>query len=92
MGVQCLLFKVVTLDWSFFGLEAKSANASLTVTDKTGQIDIDELYTEIETNFSDISVIGNKLEFEKGPDYVRAKAPSFFMPGFRFAFSIGISF
>lgn len=92
MGVQCMIAKTITLEWSFFGLEAKSANAELTVTDVNGTIDIDELFDEIEVNFSDIPLIGNKLEFVKGSDYVGAKTNKLILPGFRFAFSVGIAF
>jgi len=92
MGVQCMIARLITLEWSFLGIEAKSANANLTVTDVNGTIDIDELFDEIEVNFSDIPLIGNKLEFEKGAHSVGAKASKFVMPGLRSVFSIGIAF
>lgn len=92
MGVQYLVAKAVTLEFSFLGLEAKSANAKLTITDLSGNIDMDELYSNIEADFSDVPLIGNSLEFIKGSNYVGAEATHFFLPGARFAFSIGFSF
>ncbi|MCD6090014.1 MAG: hypothetical protein J7J72_00805 [Bacteroidales bacterium] len=92
MGVQYIIANFITLDFSFLGIEAKSADALLTVTDKEGLVDIDELYDEIVNNFSDIPIIGESFEFEKGSDYVTSKVTNFILPGARFAFSIGIAF
>ncbi|MDA3906166.1 MAG: hypothetical protein PF484_08845 [Bacteroidales bacterium] len=92
MGVQCLIANVITLEWSFLGLEVKSASSSITITDNNGTIPINELFDEIEGNFTDIPLIGSSLEFEKGAHSVGAKASNFLIPGARFAFSIGIAF
>jgi len=92
MGVQFLIAKRVTLEWSILGIEAKSATASITVTDLAGNMDIDDLFGSFEADFSDIPLIGKSLGFEKSRDSVTAKASNFILPGLRTAFSIGISF
>lgn len=92
MGVQCLIANRITLEWSFLGLEAKMANANITITDLGGNVNIDELFNNISTDFSDIPIIGKSLVFEKGAHSVGAKASNFILPGARFAFSIGIAF
>lgn len=92
MGVLCLISDVVSLEWSFLGLEAKAANADLTWTDVSGGVDIDDVYDELESDFSDIPVVGDLIEYEKGSNFIKANIPKQFLPGFRFAFSIGIAF
>jgi len=93
MGFLFLIGDVVSIEWSFFGLEAKTPNAEIKYTDLSGGADIDDVYVEIAENFSsDIPVIGDKIEFEKGSNYVKGIASDFILPGFRSAISIGIAF
>ena len=92
MGVLCMISDVVSLEWSFLGFEAKSANADVKWTDESGGVDIDDVYNDLVSDFSDIPIIGDKVEFEKGINYVKANIPRLVIPGFRFAFSIGIAF
>lgn len=93
MGVQFFIGDVVSVEWSFLGLEGKSANAEFTYTDLEGNVDIDDVYNEVVGIVpSDTPFIGDKMTYEKGSDYVKAKASNVILPGLRSAFSIGIAF
>jgi hypothetical protein len=92
MGVLCLIADVVSLELSFLGFEAKVANADLTWTDESDEVDLDDVYDELESDFADIPLIGDKVEYEQGDSYVNANISKFILPGFRFAFSVGIAF
>lgn len=93
MGVQCFIGDVVSLDWSFLGFEGKSGKIDFTYSDLSGGVNIDDVYDELQNNFtSDIPIIGDKLEFEKGAGFVKGKAKGMLLPGLRSAFSIGIAF
>lgn len=91
-GTQCLISDVVSLELSFFGLEAKAGTFDLTWLDKSGEVDLDKVYDELESSLSDVPVIGNKVELTKTSNSVNANIKNQFMPGFRFAFSLGIAF
>ena len=91
-GAQCLIGDVVSLDLTFFGLEAKAASLDVTWLDKSGHADIDAIYADMESSLTDIPEIGDKVELSRTEHSVNAKLKNQFMPGFRFAFSLGIAF
>lgn len=92
IGFQCLIGDVVSLEWSVIGLEAKIANIDFVYTDLDGGVDINDVNDELQADYSDLPVIGEKIEFETGTHKVYGKAKGFLFPGVRSAVSIGIAF
>ncbi|NQU54964.1 MAG: hypothetical protein HQ522_20790 [Bacteroidetes bacterium] len=93
LGFQFLIGDVVSIEWSLIGFEVKSANAEFTYTDLDGNVNMDDAYDfVVDIIPPDTPLIGDNMTYEKGSDYVKAKASNVIIPGLRSAFSIGVAF
>lgn len=93
-GAQWLISDVVSIDFTIIGTEGKIGTMELLYTDNSGGVDIDDVYIELEDALNNVPIIGDKIELTKDVNngLIVAKLPKQFIPGIRFAFSIGIAF
>ncbi|NOY97486.1 MAG: hypothetical protein GXO81_14175 [Chlorobi bacterium] len=91
IGAQWLILDIISFDISF-GPEAKIGTMNVLWADKSGEVDIDDVYNDLDDSFAKTPIIGSKMELTKGADYVKVRIPRQFIPGLRAAFSLGIAF
>ena len=93
-GAEWLISDVVSVDFTIIGTEAKIGNMELIYTDNSKEVNIDDVYDEMEDAIDDIPIIGNKIELTKDANngLIAMKIPKQFIPGIRFTLSLGIAF
>ena len=92
MGVQCLLFKRVSLDWYFLGIEGGMLSGDIT-TKVNSNINIVDMKTEVDKFIADLpAFLSNKLKATQTSQGVDVNAKSIPLPWVRTGLSIGIAF
>lgn len=91
LGIQWIISEVFTIDWNFFGFEFDRNTISLEFTSDSDNIDFEALRDKINSDYSEIPIIGKRLIVDSGDNIVNGKA-SFLFPGIRSGISIGFAF
>ena len=89
LGYQFLIAKTVVLDFYFFGLEAGFASFKMT---GTTEGDLEQYKKDIESNITDLPIIGDKTKVKIVDNKVDVRTSSIFFPSFRAGLSLGIAF
>ncbi|MEI6140036.1 MAG: hypothetical protein WCP85_12275 [Mariniphaga sp.] len=92
MGVQCLLFKRISLDWYFLGIEGGLLNGDINAKVNPTTY-VPDMNTEVKNFIADLpAFLSNKLNPTQTSDAVNVNARSLPVPWLRTGFSIGIAF
>ena len=91
MGVQWLLFKRVSLDWYFLGIEGGMLSGD--IKSEVTNTNIDDMKTEVDNFIADLpAFLSNKLKATQTSQGVDVNAKSVPLPWLRTGLSIGIAF
>ena len=92
MGVQCLLFKRISLDWYFLGIEGGLLNGDINAKVNPTTY-VPDMKIEVDKFIADLpALLSNKLKATQTTDAVNVNARSVPLPWLRTGLSIGIAF
>lgn len=93
LGVQWVIKNRVTIDWGFLGLGVNYTTLNVWVQSDLDEVNYEETARELEQDIKEenIPLIGDKLEFSAGEDFIEATLPVF-LPALRSRLTVGFWF